>query len=175
MLIVSIGKTDFTCFSISKFLYRTHFRKLQSIGMETILKKIPHRPPFLLIDEIVEITDNGAVCKRTIREDEPQFEGHYPGNPIMPGVLLCESIFQTGAIYLSTRLESEGVDLSKVTPVLSRIGEAKFKQMVKPGDVITIEAEFKEKLSKFYFMKGKVLKDGKPVLTLECALAIVEE
>ena len=65
--------------------------------------------------------------------------------------------------------------MSKVTPVLSRIGEAKFKQMVKPGDVITIEAEFKEKLSKFYFMKGKVFKEGKPVLTLECALAMVEE
>ncbi len=112
---------------------------------------------------------------RTIRADEPQFEGHYPGNPIMPGVLLCESVFQAGAIYLSTQMEAEGKDLSKVTPVLSRIGEAKFKQMVKPGDEITIEAEFKEKLSKFYFMKGKVLKQGKPVLTLECALAMVEE
>ena len=112
---------------------------------------------------------------RTIRADEPQFEGHYPGNPIMPGVLLCESVFQAGAIYLSTQMEAEGKDLSKVTPVLSRIGEAKFKQMVKPGDEIMIEAEFKEKLSKFYFMKGKVLKQGKPVLTLECALAMVEE
>ena len=143
--------------------------------MEEILKKIPHRPPFLFIDSIVEVTESKAVCTRTIREDEPQFQGHYPGNPIMPGVLLCESVFQTGAIYLSTLIENEGRDLSNVTPVLSRIGEAKFKQMVKPGDEITIEAEFKEKLSKFYFMKGKVLKQGKPVLTLECALAMVEE
>ena len=143
--------------------------------MDTILKKIPHRPPFLFIDSIIEVTEEKAVCERTIRPEEPQFEGHYPGNPIMPGVLLCESVFQAGAIYLSTKLEAEGMDLTKVTPVLSRIGEAKFKQMVKPGDVITIEAEFKEMLSKFYFMKGKVLKMGKPVLTLECALAMVEE
>jgi|TARA_B100001093_G_scaffold273065_1_gene260953 3-hydroxyacyl-[acyl-carrier-protein] dehydratase len=143
--------------------------------MEEILRKIPHRPPFLFIDEIVEISENGAICKRLIRAEEPQFEGHYPGNPIMPGVLLCEATFQTAAIYLADQLEKQGLDLNNVTPVLSRIGEAKFKQMVKPGDSITIEVEFKEKLSKFYFLKGKVLKEGKPVLSLEFALAMVEE
>ena len=82
--------------------------------MEEILKKIPHRPPFLFIDSIVEVTENKAVCMRTIREDEPQFQGHYPGNPIMPGVLLCESVFQAGAIYLSTQMEAEGQDLSLI-------------------------------------------------------------
>lgn len=143
--------------------------------MEAILKKIPHRPPFLFIDSIIEVTEEKAVCERTIRPEEPQFEGHYPGNPIMPGVLLCESVFQTGAIYLANKLEAEGIDTSKVTPVLSRIIEAKFKQIIKPGDTITIEAEFKQKLSKFYFMKGKISKAGKVVMTLECALAMIEQ
>lgn len=143
--------------------------------MEKILETIPHRPPFLFIDEIVEVRDEGATCKRTIRREEPQFEGHYPGNPIMPGVLLCEACFQAGAIYLAKQIEKEGGSLSDVTPVLSRIGEAKFKQMVKPGDEIIIEVTMKETVSKFHFMKGKVIKEGKPALTIDFALAMLEE
>jgi len=143
--------------------------------MDEILKTIPHRPPFLFIDEIVELRDDGATCKRTIRAEEPQFEGHYPDNPIMPGVLLCEACFQAGAVYLAKRIEKEGRSLNDVTPVLSRIGEAKFKRMVKPGDEITIEVTMKETVSQFHFMNGKVLKGGKPALTVEFALAMVEE
>ncbi|MDG1242827.1 MAG: beta-hydroxyacyl-ACP dehydratase [Opitutae bacterium] len=142
--------------------------------MDEILRTIPHRPPFLFIDEIVEVREDGATCKRTIRMEEPQFEGHYPGNPIMPGVLLCEACFQAGAIYLGKQIEKEGRSLADVTPVLSRIRDARFKQMVKPGDDVVIEVTMKEKVSKFFFMKGKVLKNGKPALTIEFALAMLE-
>mgnify|MGYP000103150410 FL=1 len=143
--------------------------------MDEILRTIPHRPPFLFIDEIVEIREDGATCKRTIRMEEPQFEGHYPGNPIMPGVLLCEACFQTGAIYLANQIEKEGKSLKDVTPVLSRITDARFKQMVKPGDEITIEVTMTETVSRFFFMKGKVLKGGKPAMTIGFALAMVDE
>lgn len=142
--------------------------------MDEILRTIPHRPPFLFIDEIVEVREDGATCKRTIRMEEPQFEGHYPGNPIMPGVLLCEACFQTGAVYLAKQIEKEGRSLDDVTPVLSRISDARFKQMVKPGDEVVIEVTMKEQVSKFFFMKGKVLKNGKPALTIEFALAMLE-
>lgn len=142
--------------------------------MEDILRAIPHRPPFLFIDEIVEIREDGATCRRTIRAEEPQFEGHYPGNPIMPGVLLCEACFQTGAIYLAKQIETEGRSLNDVTPVLSRINEAKFKQLVVPGDTVTIEVTMKETISKFHFLKGRILKNGKPALTIEFALAMLE-
>lgn len=142
--------------------------------MDEIYRTIPHRPPFLFIDEIVELREDGATCKRTIRIDEPQFEGHYPGNPIMPGVLLCEACFQTGAIFLAKEIEREGRSLQDVTPVLSRISDARFKQMVKPGDEMLIEVTMKEKLSKFFFLQGKVLKQGKPALTIEFALAMLE-
>lgn len=142
--------------------------------MEEILRSIPHRPPFLFIDEIVEIREDGVTCKRKIRMEEPQFEGHYPGNPIMPGVLLCEACFQTGAIFLAKQIEKDGKSLSDVTPVLSRITDARFKQMVKPGDEITIEVTMKETISRFFFMSAKVLKDGKPAMTIGFALAMVE-
>ena len=142
--------------------------------MDEILRSIPHRPPFLFIDEIVEIREDGVTCKRKIRLEEPQFEGHYPGNPIMPGVLLCEACFQTGAIFLAKQIEKEGKSLHDVTPVLSRITDARFKQMVKPGDEITIEVTMKETISRFFFMSAKVLKDGKPAMTIGFALAMVE-
>jgi 3-hydroxyacyl-[acyl-carrier-protein] dehydratase len=143
--------------------------------MEEILRTIPHRPPFLFIDEIVALDEKGATCKRTIRAEEPQFEGHYPGNPIMPGVLLCEACFQTGAVYLAKQIEKEGRSLQDVTPVLSRITDARFKQMVKPGDELTIEVTLEETVSRFFFMKGKVLKAGKPAMTIGFALAMVEK
>ena len=106
--------------------------------MEEIHRRIPHRPPFLFVDEIVEITDLGATTRLNVRPDSPFFEGHYPGNPIMPGVLLCEAVFQTGAIYLAEKLGAEALDASKVDPVLSRIRDARFKRMILPGDVVEI-------------------------------------
>ena len=92
----------------------------------------------------------------------------------MPGVLLCESVFQTAAIYMVRRFEAEGVDGANKTPILARISEAKFKQMVRPGDVIRIEVTYKESLSKFHFMRGKVLVNGKVALTVQFGLAMLD-
>lgn len=142
---------------------------------EDVYKTIPHRPPFLFVDEIVEIGETGATAKRLIRADEFFFEGHYPGNPIMPGVLLCEAVFQTGAIYLVKTMERSGETSEGLTPVLSRIKDARFKQMVKPGDDVMIEVTMLETISKFHFLKGVVKKDGKAALTIEFALALIDE
>ena len=142
--------------------------------MEEIYKTIPHREPFLFVDRIIEVTDTCAVAEREIREDEPHFAGHYPGNPLMPGVLLCESVFQTAAIFMVRKFEAEGVDGASKTPILARIKEAKFKQMVRPGDVIRIETTYKEALSRFHFMKGKVIVNGKTALTVDFGLAMID-
>ncbi len=139
-----------------------------------ILAAIPHRPPFLFVDDILACSETGATGRRLIRAEEPQFQGHYPGNPIMPGVLLCEATFQVAAYYLVKKLSSAGADASTLTPVLARIVESKFKNMVRPGDTITIEVSFKETMGKFHFLTGKITnQEGKPVLTNEFALALV--
>ena len=143
---------------------------------EEVYQAIPHRPPFLFIDEIEELTDEGIRATRTVRAEEPHFAGHYPGNPIMPGVLLCETVFQAAAIYLSKVHNVQSTeDTAEKVPVLTRIQDAKFKQMVKPGDQLTVEAEHTETLGKFHFLKGKIKRDGKPVMTVSFSLALVEE
>ena len=144
--------------------------------MEEIYRRIPHRPPFLFIDEIIEITKNGAKASLSIKKEFPFFEGHYPGNPIMPGVLLCESVFQTGAIFLADLLESQALTDDKVTPVLSRIRDARFKRMVLPGDIVEISVEIKEVLGQFYNLSGEIKKNrNKTALTISFALALVKD
>jgi len=146
-------------------------RWLEGCEMEEVLNAIPHRPPFLFVDRITEFSGTKIRTTKEIRPDEPVFEGHYPGQPIMPGALICESIFQTGAILLSKMIGGmdEGV------PVLTRINNAKFKTIVKPGSTLDIEAELVEKVSNAYFMKGKASVGGKSSVTVEFTVTLAKE
>ena len=138
--------------------------------MEEILNAIPHRPPFLFVDKIVELTETKIKTSKEITPEEPFFEGHYPGYPIMPGVLICESIFQTGAILISKIIG----DISNGVPVLTRITNAKFKSIVRPGDVLEIEAELVERVSNAFFMKGTASVAGKTVVRVEFAASLAK-
>lgn len=138
---------------------------------ERVLELIPHRPPFLFVDRIVEITENKIRTVKKIDASNEFFKGHYPHKPIVPGVILCESVFQTGAILISSLIR---IDESAV-PVLTRVGEAKFRKMVLPDQTIEITAEITEKLSGVYFMKGAVSVDGKNALRVEFAVSIVSD
>jgi len=139
--------------------------------VEEILNAIPHRPPFLFVDRIVELTETKIKTIKEISPEEAFFKGHYPGNPIMPGVLICESIFQTGGILLSKIIG----DISSGVPILTRINNAKFKSMVKPGDTVELEAELVEKVSNAYFLKGKASVAGKTAVTVEFAVSLAEQ
>lgn len=139
-----------------------------------IHQAIPHRPPFLFLDAITHVDDAHVVATRTVRADEPQFEGHYPGNPIMPGVLLCEAVFQAGAVYMAHRF-GNGQGTGAGTPILARVENARFKQIVKPGDELTIEARFKESISRFHFMEGSIKRADKAVMSVGFAFTLVTE
>ena len=143
--------------------------------MEEIHRRIPHRPPFLFIDEIVDISEEGAVASLAVKPDFPFFEGHYPGNPIMPGVLLCESVFQTGAVFLADFLREESLIDETATPVLSRIRDARFKRMVLPGDKVEISVSLGDRMGKFFNMTGQIKSEGKVCLTISFALALIKD
>ena len=143
--------------------------------MEDIHRKIPHRPPFLFIDNILDITESGARTSLYIREDFSFFEGHYPGNPIMPGVLLCESVFQTGAIFLAEHIKCQALTDDNVNPVLSRIRDARFKRMILPGDEIEISVSMKDQMGQFYNLTGDIKNKDKTALSISFALALVKD
>ncbi|MDH5762222.1 MAG: 3-hydroxyacyl-ACP dehydratase FabZ [Nitrospinota bacterium] len=138
---------------------------------EEILNAIPHRPPFLFVDEIIEQTESHILTRKYIGPEEPFFKGHYPGYPIMPGVLICEAVFQSGAILMSKKLEMpEGQ-----VPVMSRIQNVKFKNPVYPDSVLDIRVDHGESVGPAHYMKGKVQVAGKTILTVEFTAMLMEE
>lgn len=142
------------------------------IASQEILERIPHRPPFLWVDSIVERTSDSIVTRTTIPENLEVFQGHYPGNPIMPGVLLCEAVFQSGALLMSYMLESGELKASGEVPVLTRIEGAKFKRLVGPGDIIETTVQHKETLSSVSFMKGSLRVNGKVAVQVDFSCAL---
>ena len=141
------------------------------MSRQEILDAIPHRPPFLLVDEIVEQSDSRIVCHKTFTGDEDFFAGHYPGYPLVPGVLLCEAAMQCGAILLSRHLAGED---DKV-PVATRMNDVRFKRMVRPGDTLMIEARFVEKISTAYCLNAKIRVEGKLTASCEFICTLVQE
>ncbi|MEK6233092.1 MAG: 3-hydroxyacyl-ACP dehydratase FabZ [Planctomycetales bacterium] len=142
------------------------------MSLEQIHEAIPHRAPFLLVDEIVEWEENRIVCKKKLTGEEFWFDGHYPGQPIMPGVLQCEAAMQAGAILLSKHMEA-GTD-GKV-PVATRMNNVRFKRIVRPGEEITLEVDLTERLADAFFLNGKVTCEGKVTVRFEfaCTLASI--
>jgi 3-hydroxyacyl-[acyl-carrier-protein] dehydratase len=141
--------------------------------LEAIKAAIPHREPFLLLDEIVEQEENSIVCRKTFTGEEFWYAGHYPSFPITPGVLLCEAAMQAGAVLLSKKIDASG----DAVPVATRANNVQFKRMVRPGDTVLIETQFVEKLANAFFMSAKITVHGKVAVRFDfaCTLAKPEE
>jgi 3-hydroxyacyl-[acyl-carrier-protein] dehydratase len=125
---------------------------------------IPHRPPMLLLDEIVERSANRIVCRKTFRADEFFFQGHYPDHPLVPGVILVEAAMQAGAVLVSD------VPLDGGVPVATRINDVKFKKMIRPGDTVSLEVTLNERVSDAFFMSAKITCEGKTAATFNFAV-----
>ena len=127
--------------------------------MKEVLAAIPQRPPFLFVDKIICKEGNSITTQRTLRADEYFFQGHFPGNPIMPGVLLCEACFQTGDILM-------GASNQPGLGVVTRIKDTKFKNFARPGDTLTIDITLDDKVDNAYYMSGTIFVGEKLILKI---------
>ena len=133
---------------------------------------IPHRPPFLFLDEVVEFSEDTLTARRVWRADEDFYQGHYPDSPITPGVLLCEAVFQAGAAFMSLQARAADAKAGEGVPLLAKISDVRFRNPVFPGDEVFIDVKKKEAMGGFTMMRGNVKKaDGMRVLSVEFAVA----
>ena len=139
------------------------------LGIKEIQEIIPHRHPFLLIDFIDELEPGvRAVGYKSITFNEPQFNGHFPGQPVMPGVLMIEALAQVGAVAILSLPENKGK-----TAFFGSINNAKFKQMVLPGDRLKLECEIIKRKGPIGVCKAVATNaEGKIAVSAELTFAI---
>ena len=140
-----------------------------TLDIQEILDLLPHRYPFLLIDRVVEFERaKRLVAIKNVTFNEPFFQGHFPGYPIMPGVLVIEAMAQAGAIIMLTEIP----DREKKLAVFTGIERAKFRRPVTPGDQLRIEVEVLSMKTRVGRIEGKAYVDGKLACqaTLTCQI-----
>ncbi len=138
------------------------------MNKEEIKKILPHRDDMLLIDE-AEIVDGKAHAKRKITGEEFFLRGHFPGNPVVPGVILCEILAQSTCVLLADTMDDS------VPPYFSGLNNVKFKHPVKPGDTVETECEITRAKGVFYFASGKGFVDGKLCVSADFSFALVKK
>ena len=137
-----------------------------------IERLLPHRYPFLLVDRVVEFEkDRRVLAYKNVSCNEPFFTGHFPGHPVMPGVLVVEALAQAGGVL--TQLSRDPSELGKDTFYLVKVDNAKFSRMVVPGDRLELEVELKRRIRNMAQYVGIARVDGEQVACAEilCAAA----
>jgi len=141
---------------------------LQSAQIAALL---PHRYPFLLVDRVDEATDDRLVAWKNVTSNEPFFVGHFPGHPVMPGVLILEALAQAGALLA---LRSASLDVTKQAVYLLGIDKAKFRKIVVPGDRLVLTVVPLRKGGKIWKLAGKASVDDQVVAEAELLATIAD-
>ncbi len=136
------------------------------MNIEEIKKIIPHRDNMLLIDE-AEVKDGVAYGKKHITGDEFFLKGHFPGNPVVPGVILCEIMAQSSCVLLADVADG-------ATPYFTGLDKVKFKNKVLPGDTIETECKITKVKAPFYFAEGKAFVEGKLCVSAQFSFALIK-
>lgn len=137
------------------------------MNREEFKKILPHREPMLLVDEAELIAPNRAHGSYTVRGDEWFLQGHFPGNPVVPGVILCEIMAQASCMLVAQRIQG-------TTPYFTGLDRVRFRQKVTPGDTLCIESVLVKEKPPFYFAQAKGLVDGKVCVSAEFSFVLAE-
>ena len=139
------------------------------LGIKEIEKIIPQRSPFLMIDKVEEyIPGNSAIAYKNVNINKWYFQGHFPGNPIMPGVLITEALAQTGAVAILSMEENKGKN-----SLFGGIDKMKFKKIVVPGDILKLEVKIIKKKGPIGVGEAVATVEGKIVAKGELTFAVV--
>ena len=138
------------------------------MNKEEIMQILPHREDMLLVDEIDIVEDGTCIGKYTVRGDEFFLRGHFPGNPIVPGVILCEMTAQSACGLFKD-------NMSDCLPVYTGINNVKFKRQVKPGDTITFKCNITRSKHPFYFFHGEASVEEQICMTGDFSFAIIDK
>jgi len=142
---------------------------MDNVEIQSIL---PHRYPFLLVDRIRELDpDRRIVGIKNVTINEPFFQGHFPGRPVMPGVLILEALAQVGGVLAFKSLGSVG----RPVVYLTGIDAAKFRKPVVPGDILRLEVDVLKKRAPFWKMQGKAFVDAELVCEAEVTAMVMDE
>lgn len=133
---------------------------------DELKKYLPHREPMLLVDEMIMDADGVAHSKYRIREDEFFCQGHFPGNPLVPGVILCEIMAQSCALLVKDEIVGK-------TTLYSGIDNVRFKNPVRPGDLCEVTARLLGKRANMFFCQAELLVDGKLCCRGDLSFALV--
>jgi 3-hydroxyacyl-[acyl-carrier-protein] dehydratase len=142
------------------------------IDINEILARIPHRIPFLLVDRCEDFVANQSIVGiKCVSVNEPFFQGHFPGYPVMPGVLIVEAMAQTSAVLMSKSLE---IDPAGKAIFFMSLDNCRFRAPVRPGDVLRLAVEVTRARGDIFKFKGRALVDGKVAAEAEFAAMVVE-
>jgi 3-hydroxyacyl-[acyl-carrier-protein] dehydratase len=141
------------------------------LGKAEIEAILPHRDPFLLLDEVTELEPGvRVVARKHVREDEWYLAGHFPGRPIMPGVLMVEALAQTGAVAVLSEEENRGK-----LALFAGIDDVRFKRLVTPGDVLELVCELERVRGPIGRGKARATVDGELAVRGTLTFAVTEE
>jgi 3-hydroxyacyl-[acyl-carrier-protein] dehydratase len=143
-----------------------------AIDMAEILRRIPHRYPFLLIDRAEDYRAHQSIVGiKCVTANEPFFPGHFPGNPVMPGVLIVEAIAQSGAVLMSKSLNA---DVAGKTIFFTSLDNCRFRTPVRPGDVLRMPVEVVRARGDIFKFRGQAMVGDKLAAEVEFAAMVVE-